>query len=79
MADNVNVNPTPIQRNQRDVAMELTKLYFDRQGREEFTIDKIKEVYINFYSVAKTIEYVPYQSNFNPTVEKLAKDIISGE
>lgn len=79
MADNIKVEPSPIQRNQRDVATELTQLYFSKQHHSECTIENVKKAYLEFYSMVETVEYVPYEKSFNPTVEKLGKNILSGE
>lgn len=51
MADDVKVKPTPIQRNEFDVAIELTKLYYD-----SFSVDnkdEVAETFLKFYSVAR--------------------------
>ena len=37
MDNNINIAPNPIQRNQRDVALELTKMYLDR-----FSVDSLE-------------------------------------
>lgn len=50
LADEVKVNPTPIQRNYNDVATELTQLYFSRFGFDN--IEEIQEVYTKFYATA---------------------------
>lgn len=59
MAENikVDVEPTPIQRNKRDVAMELLEIYLrgDRE-RVRCTEDKLIEVYNKFYANAAIIE-----------------------
>lgn len=50
MADNVNVNPTPIQRNKLDVAIELTQLYYKYNSFD--TIEEIQETFLRFSAVA---------------------------
>lgn len=50
MADDIRVNPTPIQRNTLDVATELTQLYFSRVAFE--SIEEIQETFLKFYTVA---------------------------
>jgi len=54
MADNINVEPTPIQRNRRDVAVELVKLFVERgqYNRDDITEDKISELYKKYFKVA---------------------------
>lgn len=51
MADS-SVKPTPIQRNDRDVATELTKFYFDKTGNVIETPEDIIEVYTKIYAGA---------------------------
>lgn len=51
MANDVNVSPTPIQRNRRDVAIELVELYL-KQGNfisDEMTEDRLCELYSKFH------------------------------
>lgn len=52
MADEIKVNPTPIQRNFNDVAMELTQLYYKVSHPGEHTIERIQEVYKHFYAIS---------------------------
>lgn len=53
MSNEAKVNPTPIQRNLNDVAMELTQLYYRAQNTgKEYTIERIHEVYKHFYAIA---------------------------
>lgn len=54
MTDKTNVAPTPIQRNRRDVAIELVNLFL-KNGywtADEMTEDKISELYKKYYKVA---------------------------
>lgn len=54
MADNINVDPTPIQRNYLDVAMELTQLHF-----QEFSVkndEHIKQMFTEYYSLILLLE-----------------------
>ena len=54
MADTVNVRQTPIERNRRDVALELVQLYL-KHGTitaDEITEDKLGQLYKKYYSVA---------------------------
>lgn len=50
MTDTIKVDPTPIQRNDRDVAIELTKLYYERNDFEN--ADEIVDIYLKFYLTA---------------------------
>lgn len=52
MSNEVKVIPTPIQRNLNDVAVELTKLYFDGQNSGA-TIEQIQDTYKKFYASAR--------------------------
>ncbi|NFI51646.1 hypothetical protein FDA52_01385 [Clostridium botulinum] len=54
MADKVNVDPTPIQRNRRDVAIELIQLYlkYGSFTQDEITEDKLAELYKKYHHVA---------------------------
>ncbi|MCB2300641.1 hypothetical protein [Clostridium tagluense] len=58
MEEEIKVNPTPIQRNINDVAMELTQLYYRSQNSN--SIEKIQEVYRKFYATAKIVAGIPY-------------------
>ena len=53
MADEIKVTPTPIQRNLNDVVMELTELFYTRQTSQEYTVEKIQEVYKKFYATVR--------------------------
>jgi len=53
MADNINVNPTPIQRNSNDVALELTLFYYKDKPSDD--IKEIQETYTKFYVLADTL------------------------
>ena len=55
MADNINVKPTPIQRNKFDVATELTKLHFESVTPR--SDEEIGEVFAKFYAIASYCEY----------------------
>ncbi|GAA4827889.1 hypothetical protein GCM10023310_00700 [Paenibacillus vulneris] len=55
MADKINVEPTPIQRNAFDVAMELTSLYW--RNKQEADIEKLDSIFARFYSMARLLEY----------------------
>jgi hypothetical protein len=52
MADEVKVNPTPIQRNANDVAFELTQLHVSRIPGD---IDNIDELFAKYYAIAATL------------------------
>ena len=57
MADKVKVMPTPIQRNELDVATELTQLYFrDRNG----TVEEIQSAFLSFAVAAAAAGIVTY-------------------
>lgn len=57
MADNINVEPTPIQRNRRDVAVELLKLSISwDKTKKDYTEDEIIALYNKFYANACSIE-----------------------
>lgn len=54
MADKINVDPTPIQRNRRDVAIDLVNLFL-KHGywiADEMTEEKISELYKKYYKTA---------------------------
>lgn len=55
MADKVDVNPTPIQRNAFDVAMELTNLYM--QNSRNANIEEVDKVFARFYATAKLLQH----------------------
>lgn len=49
----VNVSPTPIQRNSADVAVELTREYLNRSATVIDSVDDIASIYTKLYSVAE--------------------------
>ena len=53
MAETIRVEPTPIQRNLFDVAVELTQLYFETKRPDSVT--EIQEVYTEFYSTVVSV------------------------
>lgn len=59
MSDRIDVDPTPIQRNRRDVAIELVNLYVEKGFHlgEEITEDKIAELYERYHQLAVNCDY----------------------
>lgn len=55
MAKDIRVNPTPIQRNLNDVAMELTQLYYREHPIND--IEEVQETYAKFYAIAAKMYY----------------------
>ncbi|MDX8291434.1 hypothetical protein SLL00_16610 [Metabacillus indicus] len=47
----INVKPTPIQRNSADVAVELTELFFRTNAVEN--ANHVKEIYSEFFATAE--------------------------
>jgi hypothetical protein len=54
MSETVNVNPSPIQRNSADVAIELTIEYFRRFGVNDQV--EMTDVYSKFYATAEYLK-----------------------
>lgn len=54
MADDIKVSPAPIQRNRRDIGIELLRLYLERGNyvTDEITEDKIADLYKKYYKAA---------------------------
>ncbi|WP_297422120.1 hypothetical protein [Clostridium sp.] len=79
MADNINVNaePTPIQRNAEDVAIELTQLYYEKGDyTAPITIEKIQETYSKFYATARVMkEYGRKAQTFTKLEEMLPEKL----
>jgi hypothetical protein len=73
MAEAINVNPTPIQRNTLDVATELTQLYF--KARTPADVEEIQDVYSKFYAVALTMQSKHPRSLSKLIPEDLVKKI----
>jgi hypothetical protein len=51
MSEKIEIKPTPIQRNAYDVAVDLTKIYY-----ESFTprsVEEIQDTFMKFYAVTK--------------------------
>lgn len=59
MSDRIDVNPTPIQRNRRDVAIELVNLYIEKgcHSGEEITEDKIAGLYERYHQLAVNCDH----------------------
>lgn len=53
MADTVKVEPTPIQRNKHDVALELLAMHSDKKRMEA---SEIEELYAKYYALALYLE-----------------------
>lgn len=54
MAENIRVNPTPIQRNHLDVATELTQLHFKTFPVENES--EVKKIFTEYYSLVMCLE-----------------------
>lgn len=54
MSNNLNGSPTPIQRNSKDVAIDLIKIYLDKGDytTNEITEDRLIELYKKFHTAA---------------------------
>jgi len=63
MAENINVNPTPIQRNAADVAIELTEMHKQLIGFADE--NDIERVYTKYFSLASVLK------NTNPSKLKV--------
>lgn len=71
MADDIKVNPTPIQRNTLDVATELTQLFFSRFA---FDSEKaIQDAFLKFYAVAEAARL----TNFKELTEYMPEELKS--
>ena len=60
MADDTKVSPTPIQRNEFDVAMELLRLY--SKTNMVRTGEEIEKAFMRFYSIAKSLNSMQFTS-----------------
>lgn len=60
MADQIEVKPTPIQRNTFDVATELTQMFFSKFsiGSEE----EVQKTFAKFYAVADLMRVSSYKN-----------------
>lgn len=76
MSDTVNVEPTPIQRNERDVAIELTNLYFSRgKLKTDFSFEDIRNTYCKFYATVKQCEVSPdYGNDYNNFIQSIINE-----
>lgn len=74
MSDNININPTPIQRNTKDVATELTLEYY--KLHPDMTVEEIAEVYTKFYATAYVIS-MPHYSSLTDFVSADLKELIA--
>jgi hypothetical protein len=79
MAENINVSsePTPIQRNAEDVAIELTQLYY-RKGdyTTPLTIEGIQETYSKFYATARMMNRYGNKSDTVPKLEAMLPETL---
>lgn len=66
MADNINVSPTPIQRNSADVAIELVQLHVRTNPSDA---DILGDLYKRYYAISETLR----KKNFHD-LEKLLPD-----
>lgn len=74
MADNINVSPTPIQRNSLDVATELTELYYSSNSVGD--IQEIQETFLKFYAIAdmaRRTHHTSFKDFLPENVSKLIK------
>ena len=69
MTNDINVQASSVQRNHKDVALELTKMYLDRFAVD--SLEEIQEVYSKFYAVSVNIE----AKNFKRT--SVLQDLVS--
>jgi hypothetical protein len=60
VSERVYVDPTPIQRNTIDAAIELTQLYL-RYGFNE-PDEKLEDIYSRFFSLVHTLHRKPYDN-----------------
>ncbi|MBZ0312755.1 hypothetical protein AB2T96_11135 [Clostridium butyricum] len=75
MSDTVNVQPTPIQRNHRDVALELTQLYYSRaRVKEDYTVEGIRDTYIKMYATVLECECKPSSTLWNDFTSSIVSD-----
>ncbi len=58
MVNDINVKPTPIQRNALDVATELTLKYYSMYSTE--SVEEMQEIFLKFYSVAEAGRILNY-------------------
>lgn len=75
MADSVSVDPTPIQRNQYDVAVDLTKLYYERSNIRP-SVEEIQETYAKFYAVACGMYVKAHGKSPVDNIQKLLPEIL---
>ena len=71
MANEVKVNPTPIQRNVLDVATELTQFYY--RGRTVKDADTLAQTFMKFYVTAAVIHGASFSDYKN------LKDLVPNE
>ncbi|WP_134705107.1 hypothetical protein [Ammoniphilus sp. YIM 78166] len=70
MAEQIQVNPTPIQRNAFDVAIELTQLYTQRYS---FDQNELEQMFTKYYAIARVLE----RTHPNDLQNLVPKDIIT--
>lgn len=52
LSETIDVNPTPIQRNANDVAIELTQLYVKKFQTEP---ENLEDIYARFFAISRTL------------------------
>ncbi|KNF07156.1 hypothetical protein CLPU_22c00080 [Gottschalkia purinilytica] len=72
MANDVSVKPTPIQRNELDVAMELTQFHFKRFGVDN--AEHMKQIFTEYYSLVQYLELIRF-NEIDKLKEFLPEDI----
>lgn len=57
MKEEIKIKPTPIQRNEFDVAMELMSMYLHTYDKVR-TVETLQDVFIKFYATVKAMTYI---------------------
>lgn len=55
MSNQISVKPTPIQRNSRDTAIDLIKLYLEH-GYQVNQDESLEDIYARFYSLVRVLD-----------------------
>lgn len=76
MGEKIEIKSNPIQRNRRDVATELTKLYIESSKGVDFKIEEIQEAYIKFYATVSSVEMTEAGYSPNDKFKSIIPDIL---
>ena len=71
MSEEIKVKPTPIQRNELDVAMELTQLYYGTHDIN--SIEEMQSTFVKFYASVGIAENMRFEGRLEFVPKELSE------